>query len=161
MEFSERHKNSLIVGIISDTHGALPPSAINALSCADLIIHAGDIGKPAVLDNLQKIAPVFPVKGNMDKGDWTVKLPDTEIIDRGGILLYVLHDVSNLDLDPADAGFSAVISGHTHRPLIEEHDGVLFINPGSAAQPRSNYPPSIVLLKINDKTLDPRFVSLK
>jgi len=161
MEFSEWHENSLIVGIISDTHGALPSSAIKALSCADLIIHAGDIGKPAVLDNLKKIAPVYPVKGNMDNGDWTVRLPDTEIINRGGILLYVLHDVANLNLDPADAGFSAVISGHTHRPLIEKHDGVLFINPGSAAQPRSNYPPSIVLLKINDKTLDPRFVSLK
>ena len=155
------HKDSLIVGIISDTHGALSPSAVNALSCADLIIHAGDIGKPAILDNLRKIAPVFPVKGNMDKGEWTVKLPDTEVINKGGVLLYVLHDASNLDLDPAAAGFSAVISGHTHRPLIEEHDGVLFINPGSAAQPRSNYPPSIGLLQIKDKNLDPRFVSLK
>lgn len=155
------HKQSLIFGIISDTHGTLPAPAVDALSCADLIIHAGDIGKPAVLDNLHKIAPVFPVKGNMDKGEWTVKLPDTEIIDRGGVLLYVLHDMSNLDLDPAAAGFSAVISGHTHRPLIEKHDGVFFINPGSAAQPRWNYPPSIVLLKIKDKRLDPRFVSLK
>lgn len=153
--------NSLIVGIISDTHGELPPSAIKALSCADLIIHAGDIGNPAVLDNLQKIAPVFSVKGNMDKGDWTVQIPDTEIINRSGVFLYILHDASNLDLDPAASGFSAVISGHTHRPLVEEHDGVLFINPGSAVQPRGNYPPSIILLKITDKTLEPRFVSLK
>ena len=155
------HNNSLIVGIISDTHGVLPSSASRALSCADLIIHAGDIDKPAVLDNLQKIAPVFPVKGNMDNGKWTVKIPDTAVINKGGVLLYVLHDVSNLDLDPVASGFSAVISGHTHRPLIEEHGGVLFINPGSAAQPRSNYPPSIVLLKIKDKNLEPLFVSLK
>lgn len=155
------NKKSLIAGIISDTHGTLPPSAVDALSCADLIIHAGDIGKPAVLDNLKKIAPVFPVKGNMDKGEWTTKLPDTEVINKVGVLLYVLHDASNLDIDPAAAGFSAVISGHTHRPLIEEHDGVLFINPGSATQPRSNYPPSIVLLKIEDKSLKAQFISLK
>jgi uncharacterized protein len=154
-------KNSLIIGIISDTHGALPPSAVKALSCTDLIIHAGDIGKPAVLDNLEKIAPVFPVKGNMDRGEWAVKIPYKELINKSGVLLYVLHDASNLDLDPAASGFSAVISGHTHRPLIEEHDGVLFINPGSAVQPRGNYPPSIVLLKIKDKYLEPRFVSLK
>ncbi|MDQ1331396.1 MAG: uncharacterized protein QG578_1664 [Thermodesulfobacteriota bacterium] len=154
------HKTSLTAGIISDTHGALPLSAIKALSCTDLIIHAGDIGKPAVLDNLQKIAPVFPVKGNMDRGEWAVKIPYKELINKGGVLLYVLHDASNLDLDPAASGFSAVISGHTHRPLIEEHDGVLFINPGSAVQPRGNYPPSIVLLTIKDKYLDPRFISL-
>ncbi len=155
------HKTSLIAGIISDTHGALPPSAIKALSCADLIIHAGDIGKPAVLDNLQKIAPVFPVKGNMDRGEWAVRIPYKELIEKGGVLLYVIHDASSLDIDPAASGFSAVISGHTHRPLIEEYDGVLFINPGSAVQPRGNYPPSIVLLTIKDKYLDPRFVSLK
>jgi len=155
------NNNNLIVGIISDTHGALAPSAVNALLCADLIIHAGDIDKPAVLDDLQKIAPVFPVKGNMDKGEWTVKIPDTELINKGGILLYVLHDVSNLDLDPAASGFSAVISGHTHQPLIEERDGVLFINPGSAAQPRGNYSPSLVLLHIKNKKLDPRFIGLK
>ncbi|RPH51584.1 MAG: metallophosphoesterase [Desulfobacteraceae bacterium] len=154
-------KNSLILGIISDTHGALPSSAVNALSCVDLIIHAGDIGKQAVLDDLQKIAPVFPVKGNMDKGEWADQLPDTQVIDQGGVLLYVLHDSSNLDLDPTAAGFSAVISGHTHQPLLEEHDGVLFINPGSATQPRWNDPPSIVLLKITDKTIEPHFVSLK
>lgn len=155
------NKKSLIAGIISDTHGALLASALDAFSGVNLIIHAGDIGKQAVLYGLNKIAPVFPVKGNMDKGEWAAELPDTEIIEKGGVLLYVLHDLSNLDLDPAAAGFSAVISGHTHKPLIEKHDEVLFINPGSAAQPRWNYPPSVVLLKIRDKRLEPLFISLK
>ncbi len=154
------NKNSFIVGIISDTHGRLSDSAVTALAGSKLIIHAGDIGEQAVLEKLKIIAPVFPVKGNMDKGVWTHEIPDSEIVNEGAVSLYILHDVSRIDLDPAASGFSAVIFGHTHRPSIERQNGVLFINPGSATQPRSNYPPSVVLLKVTDKLLKAQLVTL-
>jgi len=153
-------KNSFIVGIISDTHGQLPDSAVTALACSKLIIHAGDIGDPSVLERLETIAPVFPVKGNMDKGVWAREIPDSEIVNEGAVSLYILHDVSEINLDPAASGFSAVIFGHTHRPFIERQNGVLFINPGSATRPRSNYPPSVVLLKVKDKILEAKLVTL-
>ncbi len=154
------NKNSFTVGIISDTHGRLPDSAVIALAGSKLIIHAGDIGEPAILEKLEIIAPVFPVKGNMDKGVWTREIPDSEIVNEGSVSLYILHDVSRIDLDPAASGFSAVIFGHTHRPFIERQNGVLFINPGSAARPRGNYPPSVVLLKVIGKSLEAQLVTL-
>ncbi|MFO7665867.1 MAG: metallophosphoesterase family protein [Desulfobacterales bacterium] len=153
-------KASFTVGIISDTHGRLPDSATIALAGSKLIIHAGDIGEPAVLEKLKAIAPVFPVKGNMDKGVWAREIPDSEIVNQGAVSIYILHDISKIDLDPAASGFSAVIFGHTHRPFIERQNGVLFINPGSATQPRSNYLPSVVLLKVTDKFLEAQLVTL-
>jgi putative phosphoesterase len=153
-------KNSFTVGIISDTHGRLPDSAVTALASSKLIIHAGDIGEPSVLEKLETIAPVFPVKGNMDKGVWAREIPDSEIVNHGAVSLYILHDISEIDLDPAASGFSAVIFGHTHRPFIEKQNGVLFINPGSATRPRSNYLPSIVLLKVTGKLLEAQLVTL-
>jgi len=153
-------KNSFIVGIISDTHGRLPDFAVNALAGSKLIIHAGDIGEPAILDKLKTIAPVFPVKGNMDKGVWARKIPDSEVVNEGAVSLYILHDVSRIDLDPAASGFSAVIFGHTHRPSIERQNGVYFINPGSATNPRSNYPPSVALLKVTGRILEAQLVTL-
>lgn len=153
-------RNSFIVGIISDTHGRLSDFAVTALAGSKLIIHAGDIGEPEILDKLKIIAPVFPVKGNMDKGVWARKIPDSEIVNEGAVFLYILHDVSRIDLDPAASGFSAVIFGHTHRPSIERQNGVFFINPGSATNPRSNFPPSVVLLKITGKLLEPQLVTL-
>ena len=152
--------NSFIVGIISDTHGLISDSAVIALAGSKLIIHAGDIGDPAIIEKLKIIAPVFPVKGNMDKGIWTREIPDSEIVDDGAVSLYILHDISRIDLDPAASGFSAVIFGHTHRPFIERQNGVLFINPGSATRPRNNYPPSVVLLKVTDRFLEAQLVTL-
>ncbi|MBU1180892.1 MAG: metallophosphoesterase [Pseudomonadota bacterium] len=153
-------KNSFIVGIISDTHGRLPDAAVIALAGSKLIIHAGDIGEPAILEKLKTIAPVFPVKGNMDKGVWAREIPYSEIVNEGAVFLYILHDVSRIDLDPAASGFSAVIFGHTHRPSIERQNGVFFINPGSATNPRSNYLPSVALLKVTGRVLEPQLVTL-
>jgi putative phosphoesterase len=150
-----------LVGVISDTHGALWPEAVKSLRGSDVILHAGDIGKSHVIEALQKIAPVVAVRGNMDTGDWTRTLPDTALAEIGNVMLYLLHDVHRLDLEPSAAGISAVISGHTHRPSVAEVGNVLFLNPGSAAYPRHTYPASLALLYINGKTLNPRFVNLK
>jgi len=154
------NEKSFIVGIIADTHGRLSDSAVIALTGSRLIIHAGDIGDTAILEKLKTIAPVFPVRGNMDKGIWTSEIPDSEIVDDGSVSLYILHDISRIDLDPASSGFSAVIFGHTHTPFIERQNGVLFINPGSATRPRSNYPPSVVRLKVTDRLLEAQLVTL-
>jgi putative phosphoesterase len=151
-------KKNFLVGVISDTHGLLQPAAIEAFKDTDLIIHAGDVGKPDILKDLQAIAPVEAVRGNMDMDDWAHKLPETKLIEVGSILLYVIHDVYKIDIKPAKAGVSAVIHGHTHKhSSIEDHNGVLFLNPGSATQPRFNSPPSVALLHINGKSLVAQF----
>lgn len=151
-------KNNFLVGVISDTHGLLQPDAIEAFKGADLIIHAGDVGKPDILEDLQAIAPVEAVRGNMDMDDWADKLPETKIIKVGSVLLYVIHDVYKIDIKPAEAGVGAVIHGHTHKPSsLEDHNGVLFLNPGSATHPRFNNPPSVAFLHIKDKSLVAQF----
>ena len=124
------------VGVISDTHGLLRPQALAALRGADMIIHAGDVGNPEVIKTLSGIAPTFAVRGNIDKAGWAADLPMTELVDVGERLFFVLHEISQLDLDPATAGFAAVVFGHSHQPLIEMRDGVLFLNPGSAGPRR-------------------------
>jgi putative phosphoesterase len=149
------------VGVISDTHGFLSLEAANALRETDMIIHAGDIGKPEVLDTLRRIAPVVAVRGNMDSGAWARELPESEIVDMEHVMLYVLHDVHGLDLEPSAAGIGAVISGHTHRPSAVELGDVLFLNPGSATYPRFNRPASIALLHVRKTALTPQFVHLK
>jgi len=146
------------VGVISDTHGLLQPAAIEAFKDADLIIHAGDVGKPDILEDLQAIAPVEAVRGNMDMDGWAHKLPKTKLIEVGSVLLYVIHDVYKIDIKPAKAGISAIIHGHTHKPSsIEDHNGVLFLNPGSATQPRFNSPASVALLHVKEKSLVAQF----
>src|SRR5271156_25338 len=120
------------IGVISDTHGLLRPQANEALRGSPLIIHAGDVGSPGILDELRRIAPGFAVRGNVDKGAWAMQLPETEIVEVENCLLYVLHDLGALDLDPRTAGFRTVITGHSHQPTIETRDGVLYFNPGSA-----------------------------
>lgn len=151
-------KNNFLVGVISDTHGCLRPAAIKALKSADLIIHAGDVGKPNIIEDLQAIAPVETVRGNMDMDDWAHRLPETKLIEVGSVLLYVIHDVYKIDIKPAKAGVAAVIHGHTHKPSsIEDHNGVLFLNPGSATHPRFNSPASVALLHVNGKSLDAQF----
>jgi uncharacterized protein len=116
-----------VIGVISDTHGLLRPEAVQAMQSSELIIHAGDVGKPEVLDELRKIVPVVAVRGNVDKGAWAAALPMTEVVEIDEATVYVLHDLHQLDLDPVASGFSAVISGHTHEPSISCKNGVLFL----------------------------------
>ncbi|MBV9566852.1 MAG: metallophosphoesterase [Hyphomicrobiales bacterium] len=134
------------IGVISDTHGLLRPSAIAALSPSDLIIHAGDVGKPEVLEELCAIAPVIAVRGNIDKGALAQKLPEREVLELGGCRILILHDLA--DLDPREAGFQAVIFGHSHRPLIETREEVLHFNPGSAGPRRFRLPVTVGRLTI-------------
>ena len=146
------------MGVISDTHGLLQPAAIEVFKGTDLIIHAGDVGKPDILEDLQAIAPVEAVRGNMDMDNWAHKLPETKLIEVGSVFLYVIHDVYKIDIKPAKAGISAIIHGHTHKSSsIEDHNGVLFLNPGSATQPRFNTPASVALLNVRGKSLVAQF----
>ncbi|HEX2826326.1 MAG TPA: metallophosphoesterase family protein [Burkholderiales bacterium] len=156
---SSRH-SSKKVGVISDTHGLLRPEAVAALRGSEVIIHAGDIGSPAVLEDLAKIAPVFAVRGNNDRDDWARALPLTDVVEVGGLLVYLLHDIADLDLDPAAAGMSAVITGHSHKPLAETRDGVLFLNPGSAGPRRFNLPIAVARLSVVDGRLGSEIVHL-
>jgi len=161
--WSDQHEKteSHLLGVISDTHGLLRPEALKALEGVELIIHAGDIGKPEVLKVLQSVAPVVAVRGNMDKGAWARELPETEVVEIGGLLLYVLHDLSGLDLDPVAASFSAVISGHSHRPSVKEHGGILYLNPGSAGPRRFRLPVSLAHLRIQGRALVAQEITLE
>jgi putative phosphoesterase len=136
------------LGVISDTHGLLRPEAVAALAGVERIVHAGDIGDPVILRDLGRLAPVSAVRGNNDRGDWAAEIPETEVVEVGGVALYVLHDVHELDLDPRVAGFAAVIAGHSHQPRQEERDGVLYFNPGSAGPRRFRLPVSVGRLTI-------------
>lgn len=136
------------VGVISDTHGLVRPEALAALTGVERIIHAGDIGKRAVLDALGRLAPVSAVRGNNDRGGWARDISETEVVEIGGVALYVLHDLHELDLDPRAAGFAAVIAGHSHQPRQEERDGVLYFNPGSAGPRRFRLPVSVGRLTV-------------
>jgi putative phosphoesterase len=148
------------IGLISDTHGLLRPEAIAALQGADLIVHAGDVGKPDILAELRKTAPVVAIKGNIDTADWASELPETTVVDVNGGLVYVLHDVHDLDLNPADAGFRMVVSGHSHKPGQTERDGVLYVNPGSAGPRRFRLPITLALLDAEEAKWQVRFVEL-
>ena len=151
---------SKLVGLVADTHGLMRPEAVAALRGVDLIVHAGDIGAPAVLDQLREIAPVIAIRGNNDKGPWAGQLPTTEVVEVCGALLYVLHDVAELDLDPSAAGFHAVVSGHSHRPSVDRRDGVLFINPGSIGPRRFTLPIALALLRVAGSDLEASIVEL-
>ena len=152
---------SRLIGVISDTHGLLRPEAIEALRGSELIIHAGDVGKADVLDALRAIAPTTAVRGNVDTGAWAATLPSTEVIEAGDLHLYVLHDLSTLDLDPKTAGFAAVIFGHSHRPGAELRDGVLFLNPGSAGPRRFSLPIALARLHVTGGRLVHEIVELQ
>lgn len=136
-------KSPIIIGVISDTHGLLRPEAMAALRGVEHIVHAGDVGSSEILEELSAIAPITTVRGNIDKGVWARKLPETEVLDIGGISIYVLHDLAKLDLNPKAAGFPVVISGHTHVPKQETRNGVLYFNPGSAGPRRFKLPISL------------------
>ena len=142
-------RDRLRVGVISDTHGLLRPQALEALAGSDLILHAGDIGGQAVLDALGAIAPVHAVRGNNDRGAWAEPLPDTRAVPLGPARAWVLHDLKTLDLDPAAAGFTAVVAGHSHKPGVLWRDGVLLLNPGSAGPRRFDLPVSVARLEVD------------
>ena len=149
-----------MIGVISDTHGLLRPAAIEALRGVEHILHAGDVGDPSILDSLRNVAPVTAIRGNIDVGGACSHLPPTEVVTLHGHTFYMLHDRQALDLDPAAAGFSAVISGHSHKPLLEWRHGVLYMNPGSAGPRRFSLPVSIGLLTIGVDGLHPQLVTL-
>ena len=128
------------IGLISDTHGLLRAEAKTFLQGSDFIVHAGDICDPGILEELSIIAPVTAVRGNNDKGVWAEKINETEFLQVGEFFLYAIHDLAQLDIEPAAAGVHAVVSGHSHRPLVEERGGVLFVNPGSAGPRRFKLP---------------------
>jgi putative phosphoesterase len=151
-------KDSYNVGIISDTHGLFRPETASTFKNVDLILHAGDIGHPDVLEELGKIAPVKAVRGNMDAGEWAFKLPTKDIIEVGDVLIYMLHDVYRLDIDPSSIGIHMVISGHAHYPSKEFKKGVLFLNPGTAGPFKP--PISIARLAINGTSIEPHFIEL-
>jgi putative phosphoesterase len=149
----------MLVGLISDTHGLVRPEALAALEGSDLIIHAGDVGRPEVLDRLRAVAPTFAVRGNIDTQAWAAALPATEAVEAGRQLIWVLHDIAQLDLDPA-VGFAAVVYGHTHKPSIESRDGVLYVNPGSAGPRRFKLPVTVGRLRVSATRIVPEIVAL-
>jgi uncharacterized protein len=150
-----------VLGVISDTHGLLRPEALDALRGSDMIIHAGDVGNPEVIDRLGVVAPTHVVRGNIDKGSWAAALPMTELVALGEHRLFVLHDISQLDVDPAAAGFAAVVFGHSHRPSIETRSGILFLNPGSAGPRRFKLPVTIARVKTSGQRLRADIVELQ
>lgn len=147
--------------MISDTHGLLRPSAIEALRGSDLIVHAGDIGARAVLETLRSIAPTFAVRGNNDREAWARPLPETEVVSVADHRLYVLHELSALDLDPVAAGFSAVITGHSHKPWIERREDVLYLNPGSAGPRRFKLPIALARIEVSASGIEAEIVELE
>ena len=149
-----------LAGLISDTHGLLRDEAVQALQGSDLIIHAGDVGKPEILDALKKLAPVVAVRGNVDAGAWAAALPETAVAEAGSALIYVLHDVNELDLNPAAAGFQMVVSGHSHQPSRSERNGVLYVNPGSAGPRRFKLPVTLARVDLAARPWNVEFVQL-
>jgi putative phosphoesterase len=150
----------LRIGLISDTHGLLRPAAMEFLRGCDRIVHGGDIHKPGVLEVLAQMSPVIAVRGNNDKGDWADDLPETELVRFEEKLVYVIHDISQIDIDPGTAQVDVVVFGHSHQPSIEERKGVLYINPGSAGPKRFKLPVSVGELLINGDSIASRIVQL-
>jgi putative phosphoesterase len=151
--------SKLTVGVISDTHGLVRPEAVEALRGADVILHAGDVGANHVLQELVELAPVIPVRGNVD-GGWARLLPERRRLDLGGVPVLILHDRALLGLDPADEGLGIVVFGHSHQPLAERRKGVLWFNPGSAGPRRFRLPVSVGRLEIEDGRVRHRLIEL-
>ena len=139
-----------VVGIISDTHGLLRREAVRRLAGVDAIIHAGDIGDPAIVEELRALAPVTAIRGNIDRAAWARAFPEIERVRIAGRTLYVLHDLKTLAIDPVSAGVDVVISGHSHVPKIEDRGGILMLNPGSAGPRRFKLPITLATLDIAD-----------
>jgi putative phosphoesterase len=148
------------VGLISDTHGLLRPEAVAFLRGSDFIVHAGDIGTAAVLEELAAIAPVTAVRGNNDKGPWAKSVEETEVLQVDQVCIYVVHNIAELDLDPVAAGFQVVVAGHSHKPSVKERDGVLYVNPGSSGPRRFKLPVAVAELMVTGKSVRARVVEL-
>jgi putative phosphoesterase len=148
------------IGLISDTHGLLRPEALAFLRGCEHIVHGGDIGDARILEALAAIAPLTAVRGNNDRDAWAEVVPEMALIELGGVRLYAIHDLAQLDIDPVAAGIRVVVAGHSHRPRVEERDGVLYVNPGSAGPRRFRLPISAAELKIDDGVVTPRIVEL-
>ncbi len=148
------------VGVISDTHGLLRPEAVAFLRGSDFIVHAGDVGDAGLLRELAAIAPVTAVRGNNDQGAWAQTIPETEVLQVEDASIYVIHDLAGLDLDPRAAGLRVVVSGHSHKPSVDERDGVLYLNPGSAGPRRFKLPIAVAEVVVSGATARARFVEL-
>jgi putative phosphoesterase len=149
------------IGIISDTHGLMRPEALRALAGVDHILHAGDVGAPEVLERLRELAPVSAVRGNVDRGAWAQVLPETELVEAAGRTFYLVHDLDDLDVDPAAIGLCAVVSGHSHQPAVLRRRGVLYVNPGSAGPRRFRLPVTVGLIDVSGRDgVSPEIVHL-
>jgi putative phosphoesterase len=154
-------ERDLLVGVISDTHGLIRPQAVAALAGSDMIIHAGDVGAPEVIDRLGSLAPTFAVRGNVDTANWAARLPLKRTVETGALRVLVLHEISQLGLDAAAAGLAAVLFGHSHRPSIETRGGVLFLNPGSAGPRRFKLPVTVARIRVSGRRMRPEIVELQ
>lgn len=150
---------SMMIGVISDTHGLLRAEAVQALRGSELIIHAGDVGSPAILEQLAAIAPVKAIRGNVDMQPWARRLPETRLVQAQGVRLFVIHDGKQFEIHSPSA-YAAVISGHSHKAAIDWRNGVLFLNPGSAGPRRFSLPVTIARLRITSAGLEPEIVNL-
>ncbi|MBL8265547.1 metallophosphoesterase family protein [Steroidobacter sp.] len=150
-----------VIGVVSDTHGLLRPEALKHLSDVERIIHAGDIGSPNVLEKLQTLAPVSAVRGNNDKGSWAEAIPESLLFEIRGHSIHVLHELAKIDMSPSAAGVAVVISGHSHKPEVEERDGVLFLNPGSLGPRRFRLPIALAKLYITDTAVRAEIIEIR
>lgn len=148
------------IGVISDTHGLLRPQAVEALQGTELILHAGDIGSPEVIENLKDVAPVVAVRGNIDKDAWAKIFPPTALATIGKRRIYILHNIQEIDLDPAGLGYDIVVSGHSHKPSIENKNGVLYLNPGSAGRRRFKLPVTVAKIELSTKNVAAQIIEL-
>src|SRR4051794_23477262 len=147
------------IGIISDTHGLLRPEAEQRLAGVDHILHAGDIGRPEIIDTLRRIAPVTAIRGNVDRGEWAREYPDTKLVSLAGKSIYVLHNLKTMQADPG-AGIDVIVSGHSHVPKIETVGGVLYLNPGSAGPRRFKLPITLATLDVTREGMRPEIHGL-
>lgn len=152
--------DKLLIGVISDTHGTLHSEIIKIFKDVDLIIHAGDIGNPDIIEDLQTIASVVAIRGNMDFEAWANEFPETQDVPASETLIHVIHNVSNFDIKSDSANFNAVIHGHTHKPCIENRHNMLFLNPGSASLPQIDQSPSVALLRVSGTLLDAQIIEI-
>ena len=148
------------IGLISDTHGLLRPEAVEFLRGCDFIIHGGDIGNAAILEELAALAPVTAVRGNNDRGSWADSLGESAQLQVGEIRVHVIHDLARLDIDPQAAGVSVVVAGHSHLPSVKERGGVFYVNPGSAGPRRFRLPIAVGELRVDGGQVTARTVEL-
>ena len=160
MSVAARRQAPFRIGLISDTHDLVRPEALEFLAGSDHIVHGGDVCRPEVLDALAAIAPVTAVRGNNDRGAWAARLRESELVELGGVWLYAIHDLAQIEIDPVAAGVAVVVSGHSHRPAVERRGGVLYVNPGSAGPRRFKLPISVGELLLLGAAVSARTVIL-